>query len=94
MSPYWHASEVAEKLLDFLHSYNWQAVRGWPNDPRGKIIRDETILPAGAIRIQVGLYPPAVYVSPPGQKELTSAREEMRLEQEKARAESKRKHEE
>jgi hypothetical protein len=25
MSPYWHASDVAEKLLDFLHSYNWQS---------------------------------------------------------------------
>jgi hypothetical protein len=94
MSPYWHASDVAEKLLDFLHSYNWQAVRGWPTDPQGKLIRDEKVLPAGAIRIQVGLYPPAVYVSPPGQKELTSAMEEMRREREKTRAESKRKREE
>jgi hypothetical protein len=94
MSPHWHASDVAEKLLDFLHSYNWQAVRGWPTDPQGKPIRDERVLPAGAIRIQVGLYPPAVYVSPPGQKELTSAMGEMRREREKAMAESKRKREE
>jgi hypothetical protein len=94
MSPYWYASDVAEKLLDFLHSYNWQAVRGWPTDPQGKLIRDERVLPAGAIRIQVGLYPPAVYVSPPGQKEFTSAMAEMRREQEKVAAESKRKLEE
>ena len=94
MSPYWHASDVAEKLLDFLHSYNWQAVRGWPTDPQGKLITDEKILPPGAIRIQVGLYPAAVYVSPPGQKELTSRMEEIRREREKARAESKRKREE
>jgi len=94
MSPHWHASEVAEKLLDFLHSYNWQAVRGWPTDPQGKLIRDEKVLPAGAIRIQVGLYPAAVYVSPPGQKELTSRMEEMKREREKAMAEAKRKREE
>ncbi|SRR6266567_9504962 len=93
MSTYWRASDVAEKLLDFLHSYNWQAARGWPTDPQGKFI-DEKVLPAGAIRIQVGLYPAAVYVSPPGQKELTSRMEEMKLAREKARAESKRKREE
>jgi hypothetical protein len=63
-------------------------------DSRGKIIRDEKILPAGSIRIQVGLYPPTVYVSPPGQKEFTSRTEEMRREREKAMAESKRKREE
>ena len=94
MSPYWHASEVAEKLLDFLHSYNWQAGLGWPTEPQGKLIPDEKILTAGAIRIQVGLYPPAVYVSPPGQKELASAMDEIRLEREKTMAESKRKREE
>jgi len=94
MSPYWDASDVADKLVDFLQSYNWQTARGWPLDPAGKMIRDETILPAGAIRIQVGLYPPAVYVNPLGQKELTARLEEMRQEQEKAMAESKRKREE
>jgi hypothetical protein len=94
MSPYWHASDVAEKLLDFLHSYNWQAAKGWPTDAQGQMIHDEKVLPAGAIRIQIGLYPPAVYVSPPGQKELTSRMEELKQEQEKAVAESKRKREE
>jgi hypothetical protein len=86
VSPHWHASDAAEKLLNFLHSYNWQAARGWATDAQGKMI-DEKALPAGAIRIQIGLYPPAVYVSPPGEKEFTSRME-------KARAESKRKREE
>ena len=91
---YWQASNVAESLVDFLHSYNWQAGRGWPTDSQGKLIRDERVLPAGAIRIQVGLYPPAVYVNPPGQKELTSAMEEARREREKSMAEANRKREE
>jgi hypothetical protein len=94
MSPDWHTGDVSEKLLDFLHSYNWQAARGWPTDGQGKIIHDEKILPAGAIRIQIGLYPPAVYVSPPGQKALTSSMEELKQEREKAEAESKRQLEE
>jgi hypothetical protein len=88
------ATDVTDKLLDFLHSYNWQATRGWPSDPEGKLIRDEKILPAGAIRIQVGLYPPTVYVSPPGQKEFTSSMEEWRRKREEMRAEFKRKDEE
>jgi hypothetical protein len=46
------------------------------------------------MRIQVGLCPAAVYVSPPGQKELTSRMEDMRREREKAMAESKLKREE
>jgi hypothetical protein len=94
MNPYWHASDIANKLVEFLHSYNWQATRGWPLDPQGKMIRDEKVLAAGAIRIQIGLYPAAVYVSPPGQKELTSRMEELKQEREKAEAESKRKLEE
>jgi len=88
--PYSHANSVAEKLLEFLHSYNWQAVRGLPVDPQGKPIRDEKVLPAGAIRIQVGLYPAAVYVSPPGRKEFTSRMEEIKREREKGMAESER----
>lgn len=94
MSPHWHAIDVTEKLVDFLHSYNWQALPGLPTDPQGKLIRDEKILPAGAIRIQVGLYPPAVYVSPPGQKEFTARVEEFRRKQENVIAEAKRRREE
>jgi hypothetical protein len=94
MYPYWHASDVAEKLLDFLHSYNWQAASGLPTDPQGQLIRDEKVLPVGAIRIQIGLYPAAVYVTPPGQKEFASRMEEQKREREKGEAESKRRREE
>src|ERR1035437_1437069 len=75
---YWRAIEVAglaaDQLLDFLHSYNWQAKRGWPTDSHLNIV---DVLPVGTIRIQVGLYPPAMYVNPPGQKEYTSISKEM-----------------
>jgi hypothetical protein len=90
MFPYRHASDVAEKLLDFLHSYNWQATKGWPRDAQGQPLHDEEVLPSGAIRIQVGLYPAVVYVNPPGQKELTSRMEELKEEDEKHHAEFKR----
>jgi len=89
-----HAIDAADKLLDFLHSFNWQAGRGFPTDPQGKLIRDEKVLPAEAIRIQVGLYPAVVYVNPPGQKEFTSRMEELKKEREKTDAESKRKRKE
>jgi len=91
---YWKARGVAEKLVKFLHSYNWQAKQEWPLDPQGNMIDDEKVLPAGAIRIQVGLYPAVVYVSPPGQKELTSRMEEQKEYQDKADAELKRKRKE
>jgi hypothetical protein len=93
MSEYWHADDVANELVDFLHSYNWQARRGWWTDAQGKLVRDPKIAPAGAIRVQVGLYPPAVYVSPPGQKELNIRLEEMKRERENQEAEIKRKRE-
>jgi len=69
----WKADERAEVLLDFLHSYNWQASRGFPLDAQNKLIRDPKILAEGAIRIQVGLYPPVIYVSPQDKKLLMSA---------------------
>lgn len=94
MSMFRQASEVSEKLVEFLHSYDWEAALGFPEDAQGKVIHDEKVLPAGAIRIQVGLYPPAIYVSPPGQKELTSRMEELKQEQEKANAEAKRQRQE
>jgi hypothetical protein len=84
MYVYSKTATVAEKLLDFLHSYNWQARRGWPTNAQGEVIHDEKTFPEGAIRIQVGLYPPAVFVDPPGQKELTSATEKMNRETEEA----------
>jgi hypothetical protein len=91
---YWHTTDAVEKLLDFLHSYNWQAAKGWPIDPQGNMIHDEQILPAGAIRIQVGLYPPAVYVSPPGETELASRLGALKKQRQATDAEVKRQREE
>ena len=85
-----HAWDVAEKLVDFLHSHNWRARRGLAVDANGKIIRDPKILPEGAIRIQIGLYPPAIYVSPPGMKAFDARMEESKQAREKFEAEEER----
>jgi len=94
LSAFSHASDAAEKLEDFLHSYNWYARIEPPTDEHGKWIHDPNILPPGAIRIQVGLYPPMVYVSPPGQRELNARFQEYEREKEKFLAEVERKEEE
>jgi hypothetical protein len=91
---YVQASNTAEKLVEFLHSYNWQANGDWPESDTGKLLHDPNVLPAGAIRIQIGLYPAVVFVSPPGQQELTIHREKDMRDQEKYMAELKRKREE
>jgi hypothetical protein len=67
------ADDVAMKLVDFLRSYNWQAAKESPTDSKGHSINDDKILPMGAIRIQVGLYPPNIFVSPPGARGLVEA---------------------
>lgn len=80
-SPEWNSlwqSEIrsdnaADAVIDFLHSYNWQAKRGWPVDENGHMIRDPKILPPDTLRIRVGLYPAVTYVSPPGAKDLADA---------------------
>jgi hypothetical protein len=90
-----NASEVGGKLVDFLHSYNWQATRGNPLDAsRKKMLRDPAILPEGAIRVQIGLYPPVQFVSPPGDKETALVREQFRQMREKEYADDARREEE
>jgi hypothetical protein len=93
-SAFMHVSDVADKLVEFLHLYNWQAQRGWPQSAQGKLLRDPNALPPGAIRVQIGLYPAVEYVSPPGEKELRIGLEERRREGEKAMVEVKRQREE
>jgi hypothetical protein len=78
---YWHAEEMAVKLVVFLHSYNWQAIEGWWEDSQGSLIRDPKIAPVGSVRIQVGLYPAAIYMPPSAEKELTAALEEEKRKQ-------------
>jgi hypothetical protein len=94
ISAFFHASGVADKLAEFLHSYNWQAQRGWPESAPGKLLRDPSVLPAGAIRIQIGLYPAVESVAPTGEKELIASLEEFRRKGEEAMAEVKRRREE
>ena len=90
----WKADDIADVLVDFLHSYNWQVQRGWPTDSMGKMIRDDKVLPPGSIRIQVGLYPAVIYIPPPGATELSVALAKSREETEKAEEESRRRMEE
>jgi hypothetical protein len=75
--PLWQSeirsSNAADALVDFLHSYDWQAKRGWPVDEKGQVIRDPEILPPDTLRIRVGLYPAVIYVSPPGAKDFADA---------------------
>lgn len=61
--------EIAGAIVDFLHSYNWQATLGVVRSDNGGISRDGKIVPVGTIRIQVGLYPAVEYVGTPGSKE-------------------------
>ena len=39
----------------------------------GHLLRDDSVLPPGSLRIQVGLYPPVIYIPPPGAAELSRA---------------------
>jgi hypothetical protein len=87
------SNNAADALVDFLHSYNWQAKRGWPLDEKGQMIRDSKILPPDTLRIRVGLYPAVTYVSPPGAKDIAEAiaqfdqqREAIKKQTEKQRA--------
>jgi hypothetical protein len=81
LSPEWgplwqseiRSSDAADALVDFLHSYDWQAKRGWPVDEKGQLIRDAKILPPDTLRIRVGLYPAVTYISPPGAKDFADA---------------------
>lgn len=85
------ASDAADKLIDFLHLFNWQAQWGFPTDGRGHIIRDPNILPVGAIRIQIGLYPAVEYVIPPGERELSITGAKIEQETQKRRKETREK---
>ncbi len=61
------ASQAADALVDFLHSYNWQARFGVP--PRA----ERADIPLDGLKVRVGLYPAVVYVAPPGAKDFTEA---------------------
>jgi hypothetical protein len=79
------SEEAAGAVLDFLHSYNWQATRGWPTDEKGQLIHDPKIMPPDSLRIRVGLYPAVTYVSPPGAQHFATAIAQAGQEMEKHR---------
>jgi hypothetical protein len=85
------ADDVADVLVKFLHLYNWQAQRRFPLDTTRKLIRDDSVLPPGSVRIQVGLYPAVMYIPP---KELSGALAKFRADWKKGEEESRRSKEE
>jgi hypothetical protein len=85
MAPPGDSRAAANAVVDFLHSYNWQARRGWPLDEKHPLIRDPKIIPPDSLRIRVGLYPPVTYVSPPGAKDFAAAVAENKQKMEKYR---------
>jgi hypothetical protein len=73
---------AADAVVDFLHSFNWQAQRTLPFDEKGELIQDPKVFPSDSLRIKVGLYPPVSFTSPPALKGLAA---EMRKTWEKRR---------
>jgi hypothetical protein len=71
------ARAAASALLDFLHSYNWQA----SSRDAGSSAHD---IPRGGLKINIGLYPPVTFVTPPGMKDfmahVTKQRNELQEE--------------
>jgi hypothetical protein len=79
------SNQAADAILDFLHSYNWQATHGWLDDDKGSLISDLNIFPADALRIRVGLYPPVSFVAPPGAKDFADVLAQHAQEREQTR---------
>ncbi len=71
--------EVADELVKFLHSYNWQA-------QRLAIGLEKEGLPVGSLKISVGLYPAVAYVSSPGSAPLDLASREFDARMQELRA--------
>lgn len=59
----WEAERGTKVLLDFLHSYDWTA-REFP------AVERPNSMPAGGIRVQIGLYPAAVNTPLPATKDV------------------------
>lgn len=58
----WKSFDVADAIVDFLHSYNWQATTA---------LKDFD-LPKDGIKIRIGLYPATEYTALPGAAQFTS----------------------
>jgi hypothetical protein len=83
---------AADAVIDFLHSYNWQAKSGFPLDEQGKIVRGSALIPEGGIRIRVGLYPATTFVTPKGETDIAAlvARNKQQIEAHEKEAEKHR----
>ena len=77
------AREVAAAVVNFLHSYNWNAELGWMSQDDV----ERHVIPQRGIMIKVGLYPPVWYVAPPAMKNLAALNAEL----EKGRLEAQQK---
>jgi len=64
----WEAIRAQQALVVFLHSYFWQAKEQLSNND-AELIRDPKVIPPGAIRIQIGMYPASPFIVPPGAEE-------------------------
>jgi hypothetical protein len=76
---------AADALVDFLHSYNWDAKWGWPLDESGRILNNPAILPPDGVLIKVGLLPAVVFVTPPAEESFDAAMGAYTKEREKAK---------
>jgi hypothetical protein len=82
------SGEATNAVVDFLHSYNWQAKAGSALDKNGAVIEDPKIVPPDGLRIRVGLYPAVSLVVPPGAKEFAAVMAHSDQERERIRKQS------
>ena len=82
------SGEATNAVVDFLHSYNWQAKAGSALDKNGAVIEDPKIAPPDGLRIRVGLYPAVSLVVPPGAKEFAAVMAHSDQERERIRKQS------
>jgi hypothetical protein len=71
------SQEAADALVDFLHSYDWQAKPGWLLDGNNAMIVDPKAWPPNTLRIKVGLYPAVSFVVPRAAKDFAAAMEQV-----------------
>ena len=76
-------SEAADAVVDFLHSYNWQAKSGFMLDKKSAPQEALLFVALEGLRIRVGLYPPP-FVVPPAEKDIAAAIAQTEEAQEKA----------
>jgi hypothetical protein len=71
------AQETAGVVVNFLHSYSWQAKLGFmeQEDVTRKLV------PTKGILIEIGLYPPVWYVAPPAMKDWSAVMAEQKKEE-------------